>query len=89
MEIGADVLIKATKVDAIYDDDPEENPNATRFNKISYIDFLNMRLRVMDSTAVSLCMDNDLPIVVLNFWQKDSVKRLLLGESIGTTICNV
>jgi uridylate kinase len=48
-----------------------------------------MRLRVMDSTAVSLCMDNDLPIVVLNFWQKDSVKRLLLGESIGTTICNV
>ena len=89
MEIGADVLIKATKVDAIYDDDPIENPNATRFNKISYIDFLNMRLRVMDSTAVSLCMDNDLPIVVLNFWQKDSVKRLLLGESIGTTICNV
>jgi uridylate kinase len=89
MEIGADVLIKATKVDAIYDDDPEENPNATRFKKISYIDFLNMRLRVMDSTAVSLCMDNDLPIVVLNFWQKDSVKRLLLGESIGTTICNV
>jgi uridylate kinase len=89
MEIGADVLIKATKVDAIYDDDPEENPNATRFDKISYIDFLNMRLRVMDSTAVSLCMDNDLPIVVLNFWQKDSVKRLLLGESIGTTICNV
>ena len=89
MEIGADVLIKATKVDAIYDDDPVENPDATRFNKISYIDFLNMRLRVMDSTAVSLCMDNDLPIVVLNFWQKDSVKRLLLGESIGTTICNV
>ena len=89
MEIGADVLIKATKVDAIYDEDPIENPNATRFSKISYIDFLNMRLRVMDSTAVSLCMDNDLPIVVLNFWQQDSVKRLLLGESIGTTICNV
>ena len=89
MEIDADVLIKATKVDAIYDDDPKENPKAKRFDKISYIDFLNMRLRVMDSTAVSLCMDNDLPIVVLNFWQKDSVKRLLLGESIGTTICNV
>jgi uridylate kinase len=89
MEIDADVLIKATKVDAIYDSDPIQNPTARRFDKISYIDFLNMRLRVMDSTAVSLCMDNDLPIVVLNFWQKDSVKRLLLGESIGTTICNV
>lgn len=89
MEIGADVLIKATKVDAIYDDDPVENPNAKRFDKISYIDFLNMRLRVMDSTAVSLCMDNDLPIVVLNFWQEDSVKRLMLGESIGTMICNM
>ncbi|WP_420642771.1 UMP kinase [Candidatus Leptofilum sp.] len=89
MEIGADVLIKATKVDAIYDADPIENPNAKRFETISYIDFLNMRLRVMDSTAVSLCMDNDLPIVVLNFWQENSVKRYLLGESIGTTIRNV
>jgi uridylate kinase len=89
MEIEADVLIKATKVDAIYDEDPLQNPNAKRFDKVSYIDFLNMRLRVMDSTAVSLCMDNNLPIVVLNFWQEDSVKRLLLGESIGTTICNV
>lgn len=89
MEIDADVMIKATKVDAIYDADPVLHPDARRFDKISYIDFLNMRLRVMDSTAVSLCMDNDLPIVVLNFWQKDSVKRLILGESIGTTICNV
>ncbi|MBK8901789.1 MAG: UMP kinase [Anaerolineaceae bacterium] len=89
MEIDADVLIKATKVDAIYDSDPVLNPDAKRFDKISYIDFLNMRLRVMDSTAVSLCMDNDLPIVVLNFWQENSVKRLILGESIGTTICSV
>lgn len=86
MEIGADVLIKATKVDAIYDEDPEKNPNARRFNELSYIDFLNMRLRVLDSTAVSLCMENNLPIVVLNLWQKDSVKRLVMGESIGTTI---
>jgi uridylate kinase len=86
MEIGADVLIKATKVDAIYDDDPNENPEAKRFDQISYIDFLNMRLRVMDSTAVSLSMENNLPIVVVNFWQKDSVKRLILGETIGTTI---
>lgn len=89
MEIGADVLIKATKVDAIYESDPIENPEAKRYDKISYIEFLNSRLRVMDSTAVSLCMDNNLPIVVLNFWQKDSVKRLMLGESIGTTICNL
>lgn len=89
MEIGADVLIKATKVDAIYDDDPQKNPNAHRIEKLSYIDFLNNRLRVMDSTAVSLCMDNNLPIVVLNFWQKDSVKRLVQGETIGTTITNL
>lgn len=89
MEIGADVLIKATKVDAIYDDDPQKNPSAHRFDKISYIDFLNLRLRVMDSTAVSLCMDNNLPIVVLNLWQDDSVNRLIMGETVGTTICNV
>lgn len=89
MEINADVMIKATKVDAIYDDDPEINPNAKRFDELSYINFLNMRLRVLDSTAVSLCMDNDLPIVVLNFWQQDSVKRLVLGETIGTTIKNL
>jgi uridylate kinase len=86
MEINADVLIKATKVDAIYDRDPVNNPDARRFHQLSYIDFLNMRLKVMDSTAVSLCMDNDLPIVVLDFWQENSVKRLVQGELIGTTI---
>lgn len=86
MEIGADVLIKATKVDAIYDDDPAKNPDAKRFDRLSYIDTLNLRLRVMDSTAVSLCMENDMPIVVLNLWQKDSVKELLLGEAVGTMI---
>ena len=89
MEIGADILIKATKVDAIYDDDPQKNPNAHRFDKISYIDFLNLRLRVMDSTAVSLCMENDMPIVVLNFWQTDSIKKLVLGEAVGTMVCNI
>ncbi len=89
MEIDADVLIKATKVDAIYSDDPEKNPDAQRFDELSYIDFLNMRLRVMDSTAVSLCMDNDLPIVVLDFWVKDSVKQLVQGQTIGTTIRNL
>jgi uridylate kinase len=86
MEIGAEVLIKATKVDAVYDDDPQQNPNARRFDRISYIDALNMRLRVMDSTAISLCMENNLPIVVLNLWQDGSVRRLLLGEAVGTEI---
>ncbi|MCL4869023.1 MAG: UMP kinase [Anaerolineae bacterium] len=86
MEIGADALIKATKVDAIYSDDPMKNPNATRFHTLSYIDALNMRLRVMDSTAISLCMDNNMPIVVLNLWQEGSVQQLLRGESVGTII---
>jgi uridylate kinase len=86
MELGADVLIKATKVDGIYAEDPNKNPEARRFDHISYLNFLSMRLRVMDTTAVSLCMENNMPIVVLNFWQKDSVKRLLLGEAVGTTI---
>jgi len=86
MEIGADVLVKATKVDAIYDDDPATNPDAKRFDRLSYIDTLNLRLRVMDSTAVSLCMENDMPIVVLNLWQEDSVKQLVLGEAVGTMI---
>jgi len=86
MEVGADVLIKATKVDAIYDDDPQTNPDAKRFETLSYIDFLNQRLRVMDSTAITLCMEHKLPIVVLNMWQKDNVKRLVLGDPVGTTI---
>jgi len=88
MEIGADLLVKATKVDAIYEEDPEKNPSARRYDRISYIEFLNLRLRVMDSTAVSLCMENDLPIVVLNFWQDGSVTRLMKGEPVGTMVCN-
>jgi len=89
MEVSADVLIKATKVDAVYDDDPLTNPDAKRFKKISYIEALNMRLRVMDSTAVSLCMENNLPIVVLNLWQENSVRRYVLGEAIGTEITGI
>jgi len=86
MEIGADVVIKATKVDAVYDSDPEINPDARRYDHISYIEALNMRLRVMDSTALSLCMDNGMPIVVLSLWEEGSVKRLVLGEEVGTLI---
>ena len=86
MELGAEVLIKATKVDAVYDADPETNPDARRFEKLTYIEALNLRLRVMDSTAISLCMENNLPIVVLSLWQDSSVKRLVLGEMVGTEI---
>jgi uridylate kinase len=86
VEIGADVLIKATKVDGIYDSDPFKNPDAKRFDSISYIDALNLRLQVMDSTAVSLCMDNNLPILVLNFWEEDDLLNALRGEPIGTLV---
>jgi uridylate kinase len=86
MEIGADVLIKATKVDGVYDSDPKKNPDAKRFDKLSYIDVLNRRLAVMDSTAVSLCMENDLPILVLNLWDPQALLRALKGEEVGTLV---
>jgi len=88
MEIDAEVLVKATKVDAVYSDDPLTNPNATRFERLSYIDALNLRIGVLDSTAISLCMDNDLPIVVVNLWEPESLKEVILGEQIGTIICH-
>jgi len=86
MEIEAEVLIKATKVDGIYDKDPQKNPDAKRFEKLTYIDALNQRLDVMDSTAISLCMDNNLPLIVLNFWEPDALKNALLGKPVGTVI---
>ena len=86
MEIGAEVLIKATKVDGIYEADPKTNPDAKRFESLSYIDALNMRLDVMDSTAISLCMENDLPIQVLDFWQEEALTNTLLGKAAGTLI---
>ena len=73
MEIGADVVIKATKVDGVYDSDPKKNPDAKKFDQLSYIDVLNRRLEVMDSTAISLCMENKLPILVLNLWDPHSL----------------
>ncbi len=87
VEIGAEILIKATKVNGIYDSDPMKNPDAVRYDTLSYIDALNSRLKVMDSTAISLCMDNEMPIVVLNLWEKNSVKKLVQGESVGTVVC--
>jgi uridylate kinase len=78
--------IKATKVDGIYDADPGRFPEAKRFAQLSYIDYLNRRLEVMDSTAVSLCMDNQLPILVLNFWDRDALFGALRGEKVGTLV---
>lgn len=86
MEIGADVLIKATKVDGVYDKDPQLNHDAVRFDELSYIETLNRRLEVMDSTAVTLCMENKLPILVLNLWDPDSLRQALLGEPVGTLV---
>jgi len=86
MEVNAEVLVKATKVDAVYDKDPHLNPNARRFEHLTYIDALNMRVGVLDSTAISLCMDNDMSIIVVDLWQPNSIRRAIMGESIGTTI---
>jgi uridylate kinase len=86
MEIDADVLIKATKVDGVYDSDPKLNPAARKFDQLTYIDAINLRLGVLDSTAISLCMDNHLPIIVLNLWQPGSLQQAVLGEAVGTTI---
>lgn len=86
MEIGADVLIKATKVDGVYDSDPKKNPEAVKFDDLTYIDTLNRRLEVMDSTAISLCMENKLPILVLNLWDNAALRMALLGQKVGTLV---
>ena len=85
-EIGADILLKATKVDGIYDEDPLKNPAAKRFTHLSYLEALNMGVKVMDSTALSLCMDNNLPVVVFKLTPPDSVARALRGDPIGTLV---
>jgi uridylate kinase len=85
-EINAEVMIKATKVNGVYDSDPLTNPQAKRFDHITYMDALNMRLKVLDATALTTCMDNDLPILVLNLWDGDSLERAVQGEHVGTLI---
>jgi len=85
-EIGADVVIKATKVDGVYDSDPKKNSSATMFKTMTHLDFLSRRLAVMDSTAVTLCMENNLPILVLNFWDKQALTNALRGEEVGTLV---
>ncbi len=86
MEIDAEVLIKATKVDGVFDKDPRVYPDAVRFERISFTEALNLRLGVMDSTALALCRENDLPIIVLDLWQPNSVEHAILGQPIGTLI---
>lgn len=86
IEIEADVVIKGTKVDGVYDGDPVKNPSAKRFDKLDYIDVLNKGLRVMDATAVSLCMENSLPIVVFNLTENGNLLRVVTGENVGTVV---
>ena len=86
VELGADLLLKATRVDRVYTGDPEKDKNAEKINEISFIDMITKQLKVMDLTAISLCMDNNLPIVVFNLFEKGSLKRIILGENIGTKI---
>jgi uridylate kinase len=85
-EIRADVILKATKVDGIYDADPLKNPRAKRFDHITYQEALRRRLKVMDSTAFSLCMDNHVPIVVFDMFKEGNLRRVLVGEKIGTIV---
>jgi uridylate kinase len=86
MEIKADVILKATKVDGIYTADPVQHPDAERYEQISYLQVLQERLQVMDATAISLCMDNRLPIVVFNLRTPGNIRRVVMGESVGTTV---
>lgn len=86
LEIGAEAIFKATKVDGIYDCDPEENPHAVKMTRVTYIDYLQKRLRVMDSTAISLCMENSIPIIVFNLNVDGNIRKAICGEEIGTTI---
>jgi uridylate kinase len=86
MEIGAEVILKATKVDGVYSADPETQPDAVRYTELTYIDVLNRGLKVMDSTAISLCMDNGLPIIVFNLRQSGNIQKAVCGDAIGTIV---
>ncbi|MEK7868036.1 MAG: UMP kinase [Candidatus Omnitrophota bacterium] len=87
IEIGADVILKATKVDGVYSADPKKDKSAKKFKTLKYIEVLKRGLKVMDATAVSLCMDNKLPIIVFNLTKKGNIKRVLIGDKIGTIVC--
>ena len=85
-ELNVDVLMKATKVDGVYDSDPKKNPDAKKFERISYMEVLNRGLHVMDATATSLCMDNDMPMIVFDLTVRGNIARALKGENVGTTV---
>jgi uridylate kinase len=85
-EIGAEVILKATKVDGIYDCDPKQNPTATRYSQITYLEALQRQLKVMDSTAFSLCMDNKMPIIVFDVFRPHNLRQVVLGEKVGTLV---
>jgi len=86
MEIGAEVIMKATKVDGVYSADPVKDPSAVKFDRLSYLDVLQKNLKVMDATAISLCMDNNLPIIVFNLNVPGNIKKIVAGESLGTLV---
>lgn len=85
-ELDVDCLMKATKVDGVYDSDPKTNPDAKRFDRISYMEVLNRGLNVMDATATSLCMDNNVPMIVFDLTKRGNIQRALMGEDVGTTV---
>lgn len=85
-EVDAEVILKGTKVDGVYDSDPVSNTTAKKFNTVSYLEVLNQGLKVMDATAISMCMDNNMPIIVFNLYGKDNLKRIIYGEKVGTLV---
>lgn len=85
-EVGAEIILKGTKVNGVYDSDPVKNKSAQKYEKVSYLEVLNKALKVMDSTAISMCMDNDIPIAVFNLYEKGNLKRIIIGEKIGTLV---
>lgn len=86
MEVGAEIIMKATKVDGVFDADPLTNPNAVMYKEVNYLEVLQKNLRVMDSTSISLCMDHDLPILVFNLTTPGSFKRVIMGDELGTIV---
>jgi uridylate kinase len=86
MEVGADVILKATKVDGVYDKDPLLNKGARKYDEITYLDVLKKQIKVMDATAISLCMDHQIPIVVFSLMEKGNIKRVILGDRVGTKV---
>ncbi len=86
LEIGADVILKATKVDGVYDRDPVEHEDAVKFDELSYMEVLRKELKIMDATAISLCMQGNIPIVVFNLFERGNIKRIIMGEEIGTMV---